>query len=233
MANFNDFVAKGTKRHGKINGDPPNYKTYQDLPNDDGNWSSGKAGRGTLIGTNRSIAAPTLISWRGKMVTKSDMQALTAIEATAIYKAKYWDDVRADEIKSQTIANFFVDMKSSAGTGALKAMQKALVKRGENMNIDGIIGTQTITAINRQIDKNAKGLYQEFHNQMTAHYNNLNPAFRTQWLRSMNKYYPYEMTDMGIESEASNKALVWSVVGGGVVIIVGLIVYFLQMNPNK
>ena len=48
--------------------------------------------------TNLGITLATLQDWRGKPVTKADVKALTRDEAAAIYRAKYWNKVRGDDL---------------------------------------------------------------------------------------------------------------------------------------
>lgn len=48
--------------------------------------------------TNRGITIDTLSEARGHRVTKQDVRDLTSSEASAIYKARYWDTIRADRI---------------------------------------------------------------------------------------------------------------------------------------
>ena len=50
--------------------------------------------------TNLGITFAVLQKWRGKAITKADVKALTRDEAGAIYRAKYWDIVRGDDLPS-------------------------------------------------------------------------------------------------------------------------------------
>lgn len=74
---------------------------YSDTPRDPGNWSSGRVGIGTMIGTCWGISAPTLIAWMGDnahLVTPDYMRALPIETAKDIYKKNYWDAMRCDEL---------------------------------------------------------------------------------------------------------------------------------------
>ena len=48
--------------------------------------------------TNMGITFATLRDWRGKPITKADVQNLTEAEAVRIYKAKYWDRINGDNL---------------------------------------------------------------------------------------------------------------------------------------
>jgi lysozyme family protein len=78
---------------------------YQSNPNDDGNYACG-----ALVGTNYGISAPTLQDWIGHCPSVTEMQLLEESVAMAIYKARFWDRIRADEITNQNSANMLFDM---------------------------------------------------------------------------------------------------------------------------
>ena len=48
--------------------------------------------------TNMGITIATLRAWRGRPVTNADVRDLSQEEALQIYKAQYWDTVRADQL---------------------------------------------------------------------------------------------------------------------------------------
>jgi lysozyme family protein len=114
MADFKTVFPKVLRNEGanRLNGG------YQDAPEDNGNWTGGHQGVGHLIGTKYGITAPELCKLLGRIATVDDMKALTLDQALTIYKPKYWDVVRADEIKSDDLAYEIVDMAVNAGPGA-------------------------------------------------------------------------------------------------------------------
>lgn len=59
---------------------------------DSGNWTSGRAGVGTLVGSNMGVGAPALESWFGTSanVTASLMRALPRSTYEAIALQRYW-----------------------------------------------------------------------------------------------------------------------------------------------
>ena len=189
MASFQSWMQPHKRRWRRI------VAGYQSLYNDSGNWSSGKVGQGQLIGTNRSIAAPTLIAWRGRMISKSEMMALSIEEAQLIYKVKYWDKIKGDSISSQLIADLLADMKSSAGGNAIKELQKVLNHHGENLAIDGAFGSASLAALNRQINRRGEiTIYNAFRDAMEQYYKRINSPYERQLIGSLNRDYPRKKT---------------------------------------
>ena len=60
-----------------------------------------------------------------------------------IMKKNYWDRWKADEIKSQAVANILVDWVWASGSHGIKRPQRLL-----GVKADGIVGRQTIAAVN-------------------------------------------------------------------------------------
>lgn len=205
MAEFAQILQPGKRRYHRLRDG-----TYNDDYNDAGNWSSGKVGTGAFIGTNRSISAPTLASWRGRPVTVADMKALSREEAIQIYKVKYWDDIKADQIDDQIMAEFLMDMKSSAGSNGIKAMQRALNQAGESIPVDGNFGTKSREALNRQTRKNQPKIYNLFRKEMINYYQNGAKSKYSNWKKSLDRDYP-EKEETG-EREIGAKVFILLVV---------------------
>lgn len=68
-----------------------------------------------------------------------------------IFKTMYWDRWKADEIKSQSVANMVVDWVWSSGVHGIKIPQQLL-----KVTNDGIVGNKTIGAVN---SKNPRELF--------------------------------------------------------------------------
>lgn len=147
MADFYSFIDHIAD---KFEGD------YQNIYNDNGNWTGGVVGKGTLVGTNHGIAAPTLSQWLGRTATVSDMKSLTKDEAKKIFKAYFWDKIKADKINNQGIAEFLFDWSLGSGY-SYKEMNKALnFLYGTNFPTSGIqtFGEPQINVINSAKDQN-------------------------------------------------------------------------------
>jgi len=76
-----------------------------------------------------------------------DIRNLTVERAGELYKRDYWDRVRGDQLPSGVDYVVF-DSAVNHGVGnAGKFLQRALNRYGANLNVDGIIGPQTIRKI--------------------------------------------------------------------------------------
>jgi lysozyme family protein len=145
------------------------------------------------------------------------MQAIDIPFALQWYKTNVWDKVKGDYINSQRIADFLADMQSSMGYNAGLYMQQALNSLGANLVDDGIVGSQTLQAINNQIAKNEIKLYNRFYDKVAEHYYRVaqkpgKAGFLNGWINSLNKDYPR------LEEPSSGLGLL---VGGGVLAILG------------
>jgi len=77
-------------------------------------------------------------------IDAEDVKLITVSEATAIAKRAYWDVLKGDEIKNQSIAEFLVDWGYNSGTGtAAGHVQKIL-----GIEPTGHVGEVTVKAIN-------------------------------------------------------------------------------------
>lgn len=98
--------------------------------------------------TKWGITRKTLAAWRGikpyYKLPKSAVQQLTQEEATAIYRAKYWDKVEADRLPSGVAYTVFDYAVNSGDDRAERALQKVV-----GAFVDGDIGDDTIKAVNK------------------------------------------------------------------------------------
>ena len=209
MASFTAWMLPSKRRWRRI------IAGYQDLYKDKGNWSSNKVGVGILIGTNRSIAAPTLISWRNRLVSKQEMMQLSISESLQIYKIKYWNKIQGDYIQSQAIADILADMKSSAGGNAIKQMQQVLNELGEQLVVDGAFGNASLQALNRQIKRVGQArIFNAFRQKMIAYYKSINNPYEKQLIDSLNRDYP-PMKESWLRKNALLLLLVLVILIGG------------------
>ena len=91
--------------------------------------------------TNKGITIATFRRYIKSNGTIADLKAMTIAQAVKVYKAQYWDKVRADELPSgvdYTVADFAVN---SGPSRAARYLQAAL-----GVAQDGVIGSQTIAA---------------------------------------------------------------------------------------
>lgn len=97
--------------------------------------------------TNKGITIGTFTEYRRKKGLKAptveDLKNISAAEWHDVFKSLYWDRWKADEIKSQSVANILVDWVWASGSHGIKRPQRLL-----GVKADGIVGKQTIAALN-------------------------------------------------------------------------------------
>lgn len=71
-----------------------------------------------------------------KLLSKDDI-------LNRVLKPHYWDRWKANQIKSQSVANILVDWVWASGTHGIKIPQQLL-----GVTIDGIVGAKTLAALN-------------------------------------------------------------------------------------
>lgn len=84
------------------------------------------------------------------LVNVADIQSMTITEATHLYDLYWWSKYGYSQIVNQTIATKLLDLSINMGqTAAVKCLQYALrSSNGIQLTIDGVMGPQTIAAIN-------------------------------------------------------------------------------------
>ena len=78
-------------------------------------------------------------------ITPEDVRRLTRAEAEAIFVDHYFRRPRIDRLPPVLQASVF-DMYVNAGGNAVKILQRLLVRMGEQVDVDGAIGPQTVRA---------------------------------------------------------------------------------------
>ncbi|MDO6585482.1 holin-associated N-acetylmuramidase [Salipiger sp. 1_MG-2023] len=77
-----------------------------------------------------------------------DVQALSRAQAVDIFLTHYFSGPRIAELPEVLHATVF-DMYVNAGSNAVKILQRLLLKMGETVSVDGLIGPMTIAATHR------------------------------------------------------------------------------------
>lgn len=179
MSDFNKAVKVVLKNEGKFNNNPHD------------------AGHATAYGISlRFLVLSGIDINADNTIDMQDILALTPFEAKKIYKEQWWDKYRFGEIQSQVIATKIFDLSVNAGCKEItKIVQNTLNTIGKhmplmpNVEIDGIMGSHTINAINyiTNIEKEAS-LLDLIKTNAVIFYNNivnLNPKlkiFQKGWL---------------------------------------------------
>jgi len=118
---------------------------YSIHPNDRGNYNS----RRQLVGTKYGISAPLMEETLRMAPSRSDMESITPNEAMALYCVRFWMPIRGKQINSQKVATVLLDgcVNHGLGTGV------RLIQRAAGVIQDGIVGPQTLGAINNHPDE--------------------------------------------------------------------------------
>jgi lysozyme family protein len=109
---------------------------YQRDPNDRGNWTGGKPGRGTLKGTKFGISAMSYPA--------EDIRNLTVERAKHIYKRDTWGPAGCDAIPVELKFDLFDTAVHSGVRQAVKFLQ--LSAQLPDYEVDGILGPITLQA---------------------------------------------------------------------------------------
>lgn len=127
--------------------------------------------------TNLGVTKKVWEEWVKHPVDEKAMRALTPELVSPMYKRKYWDAVKGDELPDGLDYLMF-DFAINAGPGrAIKTMQKAI-----GTTPDGAIGPKTMQALK---EMNPTQLIEKFSVEKESFYRSL-PTFQTfgkGWLR--------------------------------------------------
>lgn len=104
---------------------------YMDDPDDLG----GATMKGVTLATYRSVY--------GRNKTKADLRRMTDEEWEHIFKTRFWDKWKGDQIESQSVANMLVDWLWCSGSYGIRIPQSVL-----RVDVDGIVGAKTLAALN-------------------------------------------------------------------------------------
>ena len=94
--------------------------------------------------TNRGITLQTLRDWRGKSVTKADVQNLTEAEAILIYEANYWNRINGDNLP-YGVDFAVMDFAVNSGVSRAAIFLQEIV----GVAPDGKIGPLTLEAVHK------------------------------------------------------------------------------------
>lgn len=99
--------------------------------------------------TNKGITIGTFRNFYGNDATVEQLKNITDEQWLHIFKSGYWDKWKADDIENQSIADIVVDWAWASGTAtSIKQVQKIL-----GVAVDGIVGNDTLTAINIAVQR--------------------------------------------------------------------------------
>lgn len=92
--------------------------------------------------TNRGVTLATLSEWLGRTATKAEVKALTVADVAPIYRERYWNVVKADDLPAGVDLMVF-DLAVNSGPGrAAKFLQEVV-----GAAADGQIGPATLAKV--------------------------------------------------------------------------------------
>jgi lysozyme family protein len=140
--------------------------------------------------TNLGVTQRVWEEWTGKPATEADMRGLTIEMVTPLYKKRFWDAIRGDDLPSGVDLCVF-DCAVNAGPGrASRFLQQAV-----GVVADGAIGPKTLEAVTKM---SADEIIEKFCDLREAHFKSLSTfnVFGKGWMRRLD----------GIEAECKQMA---------------------------
>ena len=101
--------------------------------------------------TNRGVTLATLSAFLGREATKDEVKQLDKGTAVQIYKQMYWDKFRLPEFPDN-LKHIYFDMTVNHGSYAGHILQTSANNRGKGIDVDGIVGSGTLRAIESGIE---------------------------------------------------------------------------------
>lgn len=141
--------------------------------------------------TNSGVTLSTFRSVYGKDKTVQDLKNMTMEQWEYIFKTRFWDRWKADDIDNQSIANLLVDWLWASGVYGIKYPQEIL-----GVKNDGIVGLKTLAAINYYPNK--KELFEKLWNRRKKHFEDIvrnrpqSKVFLKGWIRRISDFKWFE-----------------------------------------
>lgn len=145
----------------------------------EGGYSNHKSDPGGR--TNLGVTQRVYEEWVGHPVTEAIMRGLTVDHVRALYKKRYWDVVRGDELPLGIDLCVF-DFGVNAGTSRASKFLQRMVGAAD----DGVIGPRTISLVQQMV--NSVGIdhcVMRYQDMRRDYYRQLRtfPTFGKGWLR--------------------------------------------------
>jgi len=157
---------------------------YQANPSDQGNYNSA----GQLVGTNWGISAKVYEDWLGRRPTAQDMMDMTKSTAKAIFRAKFWNKIKGDQLPNQYVADILFDGVVNHGQGVRLAQEVLGITQ------DNVFGQETY---NKLVNTPPGEFYNKYKERRRQYYYQLaqNPSqlvFLNGWLKRLDKYNDFD-----------------------------------------
>lgn len=191
MANANDSIPLVIKEEGG----------YQNQPADSGNFRNG-----VLIGTKYGITPNAYFDYYKQEPTMDTIKNLTIAQATPIYKVKYWDKIKGDEILNKSVADLMMFTVVNSGVGQTKTFRQVMNEMGQKLPLTSTPLTSAEVKILNSLPQDV--FFKKLKNYREAFYRALvtkkptNSIYLKGWLNRLNKH-----TYSGAISGGGSKAL--------------------------
>lgn len=99
--------------------------------------------------TNMGITQGDLASWYNRPVSIDEVKNMSLEQAKGLYRIRFWEHMRLDAISNNKVATLIFDQGVVRGPGRIIQDIQHILK----LDPDGIMGPDTIEAINTQNEK--------------------------------------------------------------------------------
>jgi lysozyme family protein len=124
-----------------------------------------------------------------------DIRNLTLEQAKDIYRKRYWDPLKPERIKSEIVQLEVFDTAVNCGLHTAQLIvQRALNFLGETLEEDGDMGSITVGALNRWIEKDPQALFKCLNGFQFIHYVEIvkshadQKLFSRGWMKRIQEY---------------------------------------------
>lgn len=137
----------------------------------------------------KGVTIATFRKWYGADRTVAELKAITDCQWCRIMRS-YWDGVKADQIRNQSIAELVADWHVNAGVNAIKRIQRMF-----GITADGIVGKVTLSYLNTP---NSEAIFYRLRDERENYYTDIvkaNPKKRkylNTWLRRSRSFEYHE-----------------------------------------
>jgi lysozyme family protein len=149
----------------------------------EGGWSNNSQDPGGM--TNLGVTKATWEAWVRRPASESEMRNLTVEKVKPLYKQRYWDAVKGDELPP-AVAMCVFDFGVNAGPARAIRYLQAVVGATQ----DGIIGPATLEAVNKYVSAHgADALVRAYQDKRRDYYRSLSTfgTFGRGWLRRVDE----------------------------------------------
>ncbi len=166
---------------------------YQNLKEPEGGYTDGKnqiADEPTNMGIKQSTV-DKYAATHPESNMPDDVKDLTDAQAREIYRSQYWDNTKIPQIQNDRIRNAVFDMNVMSGIyHATKTVQIALNNTGRNVTVDGILGKNTLGALNSISSDKIESFMQELKSVRLAKMQKMKnwPTSKRGWTTRTNRY---------------------------------------------